>query len=246
MITYGPLTRRAFAAALCAALTTGAVAASRYEFRRAADPDGIAKYYRGRQIAQVMGHQAADWLDRPEREAEEAPKRLVEMLKLKEGERAADVGAGSGYFTFLMAPKVGQTGVVYAVDIQPEMLAIIANRAKGFGYRQVKPVRGTITDPRLPAGTVDTILMVDVYHEFSHPWEMTQSMVRSLKPGGRIVFVEYRAEDPNVPIKAVHKMTEAQVKREMTAFPQLKFETTLRDLPRQHVMVFRKATPPTK
>jgi ubiquinone/menaquinone biosynthesis C-methylase UbiE len=186
-----------------------------------------------------MGHQAAGWLDRPEREKEEQPKKLLEVLKLRPGEVVADVGAGSGYYTFRMAEKVGPTGKVLAVDIQPEMLALIRERTKAKGLSNVEPVLGTESDPKLPASAVDTILLVDVYHEFSHPYEMTEAMVKALKPGGRLVFVEYRMEDEKVPIKLVHKMSERQVIKEMTPFP-LKHIKTHGALPWQHVIVFEK------
>lgn len=211
----------------------------RYEIRKEHDPNGTGKFYMGREIAQVMGHLAAEWLDRPEREQEEKPALLMDALKLKPGMVVADVGAGSGYFTFRMAERVGPKGQVLAVDIQPEMLDIIRKRMKERGVSNVKPVLGAITDPKLPPNSVDLILLVDVYHEFSHPWEMTQAMVRSLKPGGRLVLVEYRMEDPSVPIKLVHKMSEAQVKKEMAAFP-LHWVETNEVLPRQHILVFRK------
>jgi len=214
------------------------VAAPRYEYG-VPHPDGIGKFYMGREIAQVMGHQAADWLDRPEREAEEAPQLLVKALGLKPGQVVGDVGAGSGYLTFRMAPLVAPRGKVLAVDIQPEMLTILRKRAREKGLANVVPVQGTITDPKLPAGAVDLILMVDVYHEFSHPWEMTRAMVKALKPGGRLVFVEYRLEDPEVPIKLLHKMSEAQVKKEMAVHP-LRWVATLRVLPRQHIIVFKR------
>jgi len=221
---------------------TVAVKAPRYTYRRVHDPDGSGKFYMGREIAQVMGHLAAGWLDRPEREAEEQPAKLMEALKLKPGMVVADVGAGSGYFTFRLAERVGETGKVLAVDIQPEMLEIIRKRAAERGFKNVRLVRGTISDPKLPANSVDLILMVDVYHEFSHPWEMTEAMVRSLKPGGKLVFVEYRMEDPSVPIKLVHKMTEAQVRKEMSVHP-LRWVDTLPVLPRQHIITFEKVAP---
>jgi ubiquinone/menaquinone biosynthesis C-methylase UbiE len=211
----------------------------RYEFRAVHDPDGIGKFYMGREIAQVMGHEGADWLDRPEREAEEAPEILVEALRLRNGQVVADVGAGSGYLTFRIAPRVAPRGRVLAVDIQQEMLDIIRRRARERGITNVTPILGTITDPRLPPGSVDLILMVDVYHEFSHPWEMTRGMLRGLKRGGRLVFVEYRLEDPSIPIKRVHKMSEAQVKREMSVQP-VRHVATLDALPRQHIIIFEK------
>lgn len=223
-------------------LVTGPLVAAdppRYQHRADHDPNGTGKFYLGREIALVMGHQAAGWLDRPEREKEEQPTKLVQVLKLKPGEVVADVGAGSGYLTFRVAEKVGPTGRVFAVDIQPEMLALIRERSKAKGLTNVEPVLGTETDPKLPAAAVDTILMVDVYHEFSHPYEMTEAMVKALKPCGRLVFVEYRMEDEKVPIKLVHKMSEAQVIKEMAPFP-LKHVKTHGDLPWQHVIEFQK------
>jgi len=211
----------------------------RYEERNFHDPNGTGKFYMGREIAQVMGHLAAGWLERPEREREEQPAKLMVALKLKPGDVVADIGCGSGYFTFRLAQPVGPKGRVYAVDIQPEMLTIIRQRMKQRRFTNVVPVLGEITDPKLPPNSTDLILMVDVYHEFSHPWEMTGSMVKALKPGGRIVFVEYRLEDPTVPIKLVHKMTEAQVKKEMAEFP-LRWVETNATLPRQHIIVFQK------
>lgn len=214
-------------------------AKSRYEYRRDHDPNGIGKFYMGREIALVMGHEAAGWLDRPEREKEEKPTRLLNALNLKPGEIVADVGAGSGFYSFRMAEKVGPTGKIMAVDIQPEMLAMIRQRMKAKNVSNIEPILGTVADPKLPAARVDTILLVDVYHEFSHPFEMTQAMVAALKPGGRIVFVEYRMEDERVPIKLVHKMSERQVIKEMEPFP-LKHVRTFTTLPWQHIIVFEK------
>ena len=211
----------------------------RYEVRRQHDRDGIGKFYQGREIAQVMGHQGADWLERPERDEEEKPALLMAALKLKPGEAAADIGAGTGYFSRRLAQAVGTNGVVYAVEIQQEMLDILTNKMAGLNIHNVKPVLGTITDPRLAAGSVDLILMVDVYHEFDHPYEMTEAMARALKPGGRMAFVEYRGEDPEVPIKPLHKMTEAQVRKEMMEI-SLKWVETIETLPRQHIIIFRK------
>jgi ubiquinone/menaquinone biosynthesis C-methylase UbiE len=193
----------------------------------------------GREIAHVMGHEGADWLDRPEREQEEAPGLLIDALKLRVGDVVADIGAGSGYLTLRMADRVAPRGKVFAVDIQPEMLALIRQKAAARSLRNVVPVQGRIDDPLLPPASTDLILMVDVYHEFSHPWEMTQAMVRSLKPGGRLVFVEYRMEDPSVPIKLVHKMSEKQVRTEMAPHA-LRWVETLTILPRQHIVVFEK------
>jgi ubiquinone/menaquinone biosynthesis C-methylase UbiE len=214
-------------------------APSRYETRADHDPNGIGKFYMDREIAMVMGHEAAGWLDRPEREKEEQPAKLVELLKFKPGEVVADVGAGSGYLSFRVAEKVGAKGKVLAVDVQPEMLAIIRKKMKERNVANVEPVLGAEADPKLPAGGVDTIVMVDVYHELSQPFEMTEAMVKALKVGGRLVFVEYRLEDEKVPIKLVHKMSERQVKKEMGLFP-LKHVKTDDSLPWQHVIVFEK------
>jgi ubiquinone/menaquinone biosynthesis C-methylase UbiE len=213
--------------------------APRYEYRRRHDPNGLGKFYHDREIALVMGHQAADWLERPEREQEEAPSKLVKLLDLKPGHVVADIGAGSGYLSFRMAELVAPTGKVLAVDIQEEMLRIIRYKARQKKLSNVEPVLGAETDPKLPANSVDLIIMVDVYHEFSHPHEMTTAMVNALKVGGRLVFVEYRLEDPDVPIKLVHKMSEKQVRKEMASFP-LKWTVTKSDLPRQHVIFFEK------
>ena len=210
----------------------------RYEHRKEHDPNGIGKFYLGREIAHVMGHQAADWLERPEREAEEKPDLLLEALKLKSGDIVADIGAGTGYYSWRMAKTVGDKGLVYAVDIQQEMLDLLASRMAERKITNVKGVLGTITDPKLPPRSVDLILMVDVYHEFDHPFEMIQSICQALKPGGRVVFVEFRSEDPKVPIKEVHKMSEVQVRKEMSVQP-LEWVETITILPWQHVVVFR-------
>ncbi len=203
------------------------------------DINGIGISYMGREIAQVMGHEAADWLDRPEREEEEAPSILVKSLRLKPGMSVADIGAGSGYLSFMMAKKVGSTGTVYAEDIQPEMLEIVRKKAKQIGVIAVKPWLGTTTDPKLPPKSIDLMIMVDVYHEFDKPFEMVSNMVPALKKGGRLVFVEYRKEDPTVPIKELHKMAVAQVKKEMGMFP-LSYLETNEVLPRQHIIIFTR------
>lgn len=212
-----------------------------YETRRLHDPHGTGKFYMGREIAQVMGHQGADWLERPEREAEEHTTEMVEQLRLKPGDVAADIGAGTGYLSRRLASKVGTHGKVLAVDIQPEMLGMLTNKMAELGITNVFPVLGTISDPKLDAASVDLVLMVDVYHEFDFPYEMMRGICRSLKPKGRVVFVEFRAEDPQVPIKPVHKMTERQVRKEMSVLP-LKWVETIEKLPRQHIIVFEKKT----
>jgi protein-L-isoaspartate O-methyltransferase len=211
-----------------------------YELKADHDPNGIGKFYMGREIAHVMGYQAAGWLERKERVEEEQPAKLIKALALKEGMVVADVGAGSGYHAFLMAPLVGEKGKVIASDIQQEMLDLIAKKAKKANVTNVETVKGTETDPKLPAKGVDLILLVDVYHEFNHPFEMTERMVDALKPGGRLVFVEFRLEDEKVPIKLVHKMSERQVLKEMGPFPEMEHTKTIGTLPWQHVIVFKK------
>jgi SAM-dependent methyltransferase len=232
------MTRALFAILLPALALVLAADPPRYEIRADHDPDGTGKFYMGREIARVMGHEAAGWLERPEREREEKPSRLIELLAFKPGEVVADVGAGSGYHALRVAKLVGPKGRVYAVDIQPEMLAIVRDKAKKQNLGNVEPVLGTETDPKLPEGKIDTILLVDVYHELSHPFEMTEAMVRALKPGGRVAFVEFRADDPKVPIKPLHTMTERQVLREMQAFPLKHVKT--HHLPWQHLIVFER------
>lgn len=218
----------------------GRPAVARYETRNQPSRDGIGKVYFGREISHVMGHQAANWLERPERETEERTDLLLEALALQPGEIVADIGAGSGYFSWRMAQKVGDRGVVYAVDIQQQMLDILMTQMTRRKVGAiVKPVLGTVQDPKLPAAGVDTILLVDVYHEFDFPYEMTRAMVAALKRGGRLVLVEYRGEDPDVPIKPLHKMTVAQVQKEMSVHP-IRLEKVIKVLPRQHIIVFRK------
>ena len=193
----------------------------------------------GRVYAQPMGVQGAPWLDRRERDREEETELAVRLLGLKKGWTVADVGAGSGYFTVRMAKAVGDKGVVYANDIQPGMLELLAQAVAKARLSNVKPVLGTVDDPKLPASSLDLILMVDVYHEFSQPQRMLQQMREALKPGGRLVLLEYRAEDPDVPIRPEHKMTKAQVKLEVEAegFKQWRVYD---DLPQQHLIIFTR------
>ncbi|MEM1041341.1 MAG: class I SAM-dependent methyltransferase [Bacteroidota bacterium] len=203
-----------------------------------ASRDGIGVFYMGREISQVMGHRGAAWLERSDRAETEQPDRVVDSLGLAPDDVVADIGAGTGYFAFRIADRVPEGGV-YAVDIQPEMLGIIEARAAQAGRDNVVPVQGYIDDPNLPDGEVDAVLIVDAYHEFSHPREMMQGIVRSLRPGGRVVLIEYRGEDPTVPIKPLHKMTEAQVRLELEAVG-LRHVETKGFLPRQHFLVFEK------
>ncbi len=219
--------------------TSPNAASSRYEFREQHDPDGIGKFYMGREIAHVISVQGADWLERPEREHEENPTLLMEALKLKPGDAVADIGAGTGYLSRRLAQQVSPTGVVYANDVQQAMLNLLEKKLAEEKIANVKPVLGTTTDAKLLAGAIDLAIMVDVYHEFSEPHEMLQSVCRALKPGGRLVFVEYRAEDPAVPIKRVHKMSEAQVRKEAEVHP-LEWVETIKVLPRQHIIVFKR------
>ena len=198
--------------------------------------DGIGRVYMGREISQVMGHLGAEWLERPERQQEERTDLLLDILDLKPTDVVADIGAGTGYFSFRLARAVPQ-GKVLAVDIQPEMIDFLNEGIKKENVPNVEPVLGTITDPKLPANSVDLALMVDAYHEFSNPREMGIALARSLKPGGRIVLVEYRAEDPNVPIKEHHKMSVMQANREMTALGLKLLKNDTR-LPQQHVLIF--------
>jgi precorrin-6B methylase 2 len=201
--------------------------------------DGIGKRYMGREIAGVMGWQGAAWLEREEREQEERGDLLLRELGLKPGMVVADIGAGTGYYARRMAPLVGSTGQVLAVDVQPEMIEMATAMAKKAGLTNIKPVLCTVDDVKLPAASVDLAIMVDVYHELEFPFEVMESIVRALKVGGRVVFVEYRAEDPKVPIKALHKMSEAQVRKE-AAQHALAYERTANTLPWQHVVVFKK------
>ncbi len=227
---------------LRAAETTGTAETepARYEWRAEHDPDGTGRFYMGREIAQVMGHQGADWLERPEREAEEQPRWLIDRLRLRPTDAVADIGAGTGYMTRRLAKKV-PAGKVFAVDIQPEMLQLLQSNMASLGITNVVSVQGSVTDPGLPDASVDLVLMVDVYHEFDHPFEMMTAICRALKPGGRVALVEYRLEDPAVEIKLVHKMTVAQVKKEMSVLP-LAWVGTIEVLPRQHIIVFRKTS----
>lgn len=226
----------AFAALLIGSLFAQA---PRYEYREQHSQDGIGKFYMGREISHVMGHQAADWLERPERNAEENTELLIRSLPVKPGDVIADIGAGTGYFARQLAAKVGPAGKVFAVDIQPEMIVLLTNRMAALRITNVQAILGTITDPKLPPASVDWVLMVDVYHEFSHPYEMIQSICKSLKPGGSVIFVEFRGEDPAVPIKPLHKMTEAQLRKEMSVHP-LEWRETIGVLPRQHIIIFQK------
>ena len=201
--------------------------------------DGIGKRYMGREIANVMGFQGAGWLEREERQREERTDLLLAALPLRPGMVVADIGAGTGYLTRRMAPRIMPGGKALAVDVQPEMVRMLQEMVRQSGLTQIQPSLGAEDDVRLPAESVDLAIMVDVYHELAYPYEMLESITRALKPGGLLIFVEYRAEDDAVPIKAVHKMSEAQVKRE-AAEHALIWDHTVETLPWQHMIVFRK------
>ncbi|MGB5549941.1 MAG: class I SAM-dependent methyltransferase [Thermoanaerobaculia bacterium] len=203
--------------------------------------DGIGRLYMGREISFVMGHRGVDWLERRGREREERTDLVVAGMQLEPDAVVADLGAGSGHFAFRVSPRVPQ-GRVLAVDIQPEMLAAIEKRKRLGPFLNVETVLGTETDPNLPAGSVDAVLMVDAYHEFSHPREMMVSTVEALRPGGQVFLVEYRSEDPTVPILPLHKMTESQARLEMEAVG-LEFVENRAMLPQQHFLIFRKPKP---
>ena len=205
--------------------------------RRPPSRDGIGKVYLGREISFVMGHLAAGWLERPEREQEERTDLLLSALPLRPDSVVADIGAGTGYFSIPIARRAPE-GRVLAVDIQPQMLELLREQSRMSGVTNVEPVLGRVDDPRLPVASVDVAIMIDAYHEFDHPWEMMRALRKAMKPDGRVVLVEYRAEDPTVPIKPLHKMSVDQVRREMTAAGFVLDRVDAR-LPRQHILLFR-------
>ena len=224
--------------ATSAAIAQPAALAERYS-PAPASADGIGKRYMGREISSVMGWQGAAWLEREERDREERTDLLLAALTLQPGMVVADIGAGTGYLSRRMAPAVMPGGKIWAVDVQPEMISLLQAGAKRSGLSQIEARLGAVDDVRLPARSVDLAVMVDVYHELAFPYEVIASVMKALKPGGRVVFVEYKAEDPRVPIKPLHKMSEAQIKREAAVFA-LEWERTVSTLPWQHVVVFRK------
>ena len=202
------------------------------------DPNGINKWYMGRQIAQVMSHYGIDWLEREEREMEENTSLLLKNLAVKPGMVIADIGAGSGYHSALLSKMVG-SGKVFAVDVEPEMIAYLNERINQEKLSRIVPVLSTEQRLSLPENTIDMMLLVDVYHEFSYPYEMALSMLAALKPGGKLVLVEFRSEDPTVPIKTIHKMSETQAIKEFKAAGFI-FDKNIDNLPWQHCMVFTK------
>jgi precorrin-6B methylase 2 len=213
-------------------------AQEKYTYRKA-DPEGTGKWYFGREIAPVMSHYGIGWLERSEREEEEHSGLLLKNMQLKPGDVVADIGAGSGYHVIRMSPIVGPMGKVIAVDIQQEMLDYIVGRTHDLKFRNVEIVLGTEKSVKLKAGSIDKMLLVDVYHEFEFPAEMGQSMWKALKPGGLIYLIEYRAEDSEVPIKRVHKMTARQAIAEMEA-AGFRFVRNMDNLPWQHCLIFAR------
>ncbi len=195
--------------------------------------------YYGRQIAQTMHYTGAEWLIRKTREREERASHMLKELKIKPGMNICDMGCGNGYHTLRLAELTGKTGQVFGVDAQPEMLVMLRDRAEKAGIENISPILGSFHDPRLPAGQIDMILLVDVYHEFSFPERMLAGMRRSLKPDGVIVLVEYREEDKSVPIKPLHKMSKKQIMKELPP-NGFKLVREYDELPWQHLMFFGK------
>ncbi|WP_439152078.1 class I SAM-dependent methyltransferase [Winogradskyella sp.] len=202
------------------------------------DPNGTGKWYLGREIAYVMGFQGIEWLERPEREKEENTSKLISNMSINSTDVIADIGAGSGYHVYKIAP-LAKEGKVYAVDIQKEMLAAIITHPSFEVNNNIETVLGSEKSINLPNNSVDKVLMVDVYHEFGFPYEMMLSIKKSLRKNGKIYLIEYRGEDKTVPIKKVHKMTEAQAIKEMKAVG-FELDENISNLPWQHCMVFVK------
>ena len=194
----------------------------------------------GRLIAPVMSAAGADWLDRPEREKEENPELALDAIGIRQGMVVADIGAGTGYFSLRLAKRVGPAGKVYANDIQPEMLRRLRENADKAKLKNIETVPGTDVDPKLPAGQMDIVLLVDVYHEFSQPQKMLRKIRDALKPSGRLVLLEYRKEDPSVPILTVHKMSVEEVRKELQA-ERFIFSQAIESLPRQHILILTRA-----
>jgi ubiquinone/menaquinone biosynthesis C-methylase UbiE len=242
-MTDAPLQRRntlkLITGLLCGAFLDPARAKEDRYVRSAPSADGIGKRYMGREIAAIMGWQGAAWLEREEREREERTDLLLTALALEPGMVVADIGAGTGYLSRRMAAVVAPGGKVLAVDVQPQMVRLLERVAREQGITNIVPSLGAEDDVKLPAASVDLAIMVDVYHELAFPYEVLGSIVRALKPDGRVVFVEYRAEDARVPIKELHKMSEAQVKREAQVLP-LVWERTVSSLPWQHMVFFKR------
>lgn len=211
--------------------------AERYTFKKG-DPSGIGKWYMGREIAHVMGFQGMRWLERGEREKEENTSKLLKNMGIEPTDTIADIGAGSGYHVFKMS-KIAKGGLVYAVDIQEEMLAALRKKKIAGNIQNVRVVQGGEKQINLPENSVDKVLLVDVYHEFGFPIEMMTSIKKALRTNGKLYLIEYRGEDATVPIKRLHKMTEAQAVKEMKAVG-MKLNRNIDNLPWQHCMVFSK------
>jgi ubiquinone/menaquinone biosynthesis C-methylase UbiE len=192
----------------------------------------------GREIAPVMGAQGADWLNRPERESEEHPEDALDALKIKPGMTVADVGAGTGYMSLRLARRVGASGKVYAEDIQPEMIRLLRQNEEKAHITNIENVLGDESDPHLPAQKMDLILLVDVYHELSQPQKMIERFKETLKPDGRLVLLEYRKEDPEIPIRPEHEMTVETARRELGA-SGFRLTQVIETLPRQHILIFQ-------
>jgi len=205
---------------------------------KSGDYSGIGKWYMGREIAYVMGFQGINWLERTEREIEEDVSTLIKNMEIKTDDTIADIGAGSGYHVFRMAP-LAENGLVYAVDIQPEMLEAIELKKRTKRVSNVETVLGSEKSINLPKNSLDKILLVDVYHEFSYPAEMVESIKNALKSNGQLFLIEYRGEDLSVPIKKIHKMTEKQSIKEMEA-AGFRLKENIDNLPWQHCMIFEK------
>lgn len=229
---------------ICIALTNYGISQGQYSnsdeiysFKKG-DINGIGKWYMGREIAHVMGFQGFSWLERSKREKEENVSKLIENLGIKSNDIIADVGAGSGHHVFKIAP-LAKKGLIYAVDIQNEMLIEIQSKIESFDFKNIKTVLGSEKSIHLPKNSINKILMVDVYHEFNYPKEMLESIKNALKPDGQLFLVEYKGEDPKIPIKKIHKMTEKQAVKEMEVAGFVLKENTI-NLPWQHCMVFIK------
>lgn len=237
-----PLRQRLYAVGLLLLVATIAFAAAAKAQESTTDdgeiPPGKPRYM-GREIAQTMHYEGAPWLMRDSRQREEDCETLLKALKIQPGQTVCDMGCGNGFYTLPIAKLVGEKGVTLGVDIQPEMLHLLDERAKEAGLTNIKLVSGTQVDPHLEPESVDLILLVDVYHEFSHPAEMLAAMHKALKPGGRIALAEFRLEDRNVPIKRLHKMSKKQILREYGA-NGFKLVEQFDDLPWQHLMFFER------
>jgi len=218
--------------------TNSILAQDRYVCKEG-DPNGINKWYMDRQIANVMSHYGINWLERADRDKDENSGLLVKNLEIKPGMTIADIGAGSGYYTVRMS-KILTEGKIYAVDVQPEMIEYLDKRIKKENITNVVTVLGGEKKIPLPPASIDLMLLVDVYHEFSFPYEMGQEMLQALKPDGKLFIIEFRAEDKELSIKGLHKMTEQQVIKELSA-AGFKFEKNITNLPIQHCMIFTKA-----